>query len=247
MPINPINPINFKPFISKENSPEHILNYFDNLPEGSNLLQENNNNPFFNSYLGIKTPIEDVTKVSKSNNIESKSLVDWLKERKKDDPLLYNPFKNSEVQYSNIPATKSKKEFLSRYNDEFEELSKKTGINKKLLIAQVGLETGWGAHTPGNNIGGIKANSSWTGATQELLTKEQGPNGLVSVKQKFRKYATAMEGFNDYADFLIKNKRYNAVKGINDPMKAAEIMAKTGYATDKNYKQKLQSIIKTLT
>lgn len=134
----------FTPFTQKVNSPENIAEYFANVQQntGINLLQDNSN-PFMNNYLGIK-PQENVSVVS-SDKTPKKSITDWLKEAGNDlstPTPKYNPFENYKVQYANIPATKSKKEFITKYGAEFEKLSKKTGINKDLLMAQVGLETG---------------------------------------------------------------------------------------------------------
>jgi len=94
----------------------------------------------------------------------------------------------------------------------------------------------------GNNVGGIKAGGSWKGQSQSLKTKEEGSNGLYSTNQNFRAYGTPEEGFKDYVS-LLKSK-YKNVIGVNDPYKAAEIMSKSGYATDPKYKEKLQAIIK---
>ena len=131
----------FTPFTQKINSPENIAKYFANVQQntGINLLQDNSN-PFMDNYLGIK-PQENVSVVSEGT--AKKSITDWLKESRSSSPSpQYNPFENAKTQYANIPATKSKKEFILKYKDEFEKLSKKTGINKDLLMAQVGLETG---------------------------------------------------------------------------------------------------------
>ena len=150
---------------------------------------------------------------------------------------------NSPIQ---TQQPKNKKDFLRMYEKSAEDASKRTGMSKDLLLAQVALETGWGAHTPGYNVGGLKADSSWQGKSQVLRTKEQGANGLYSTSAKFRAYDTPEQGFAGYVDFLSKNKRYKALVGVADPYKAAEVMSKTGYATDKNYKQKLQEIIQQI-
>lgn len=59
-------------------------------------------------------------------------------------------------------------------------------------------------------------------------------------------YDSPQEGFKDYVKFLSVNKRYKPLKGILDPYKAAEIMGKSGYATDANYTSKLKNMIKSI-
>jgi len=142
-----------------------------------------------------------------------------------------------------MSSPKSKAEFLKIYGPSAEAASQETGISKELLLAQVALETGWGAHTPGNNVGGIKANKSWKGKSQNLKTKEQGESGYVDAVEPFRVYDSPQEGFKGYVDFLTSNKRYKNLKGVTDPYEAAKLMAASGYATDKDYGPKLQNII----
>jgi flagellar protein FlgJ len=81
---------------------------------------------------------------------------------------------------------------------------------------------------------------------QTLKTHEQGASGLYNTIAKFRAYNSPDEGFKDYVSLLANNTRYKDLIGVSNPYEAAEIMSKTGYATDKNYKQKLQSIIKQI-
>lgn len=150
------------------------------------------------------------------------------------------------VPASTGPAPKNKKEFLEKYEAGAIEASKKSGISKDLLLAQVALETGWGKHAPGNNFGGIKANKTWTGKKQDLMTTEYENGKRVKKPQTFRVYDTPEEGFKGYVDFLMSNKRYHILRGISDPYKAAEAMGKTGYATDPNYTISLQNIIKQI-
>ena len=144
------------------------------------------------------------------------------------------------------PIPKNAKEFIKMYGPAAQEASWKSGVAKDLLLAQVALETEWGKYAPGYNFAGIKADSSWTGKSQTLMTKEQGKNGLYSIAQKFRVYDSPEEGFKGYISFLMNNKRYKPLVGVSDPYVAADIMSKTGYATDKNYKSKLQSVIKMI-
>lgn len=144
------------------------------------------------------------------------------------------------------PVPKNKKEFLAKYGESAERAAKESGISKELLLAQIALETGWGKHTPGNNIGGIKANKSWKGKKQALTTTEHEKGKNVRRPESFRIYDTPEEGFKGYVDFLMSNKRYHVLKGISDPYQAAAVMGTTGYATDPNYTTNLQNVIKQI-
>ena len=78
------------------------------------------------------------------------------------------------------------------------------------------------------------------------MTTEFENGKYVKKSQSFRAYNTIEEGFKGYIDMLMSNNRYQGLRGINDPYKAAEVMGQTGYATDPKYGAKLQNIIKQI-
>ena len=191
------------------------------------------NPTILNSMVNSPTPSGDIGQLLGSINYTS------------DTPINESSNSNNGNIITEAP-TKSKKEFLDKYEPWAAQAAKQYGISKHLLLAQVALETGWGKHTPGNNIGGIKANKNWQGNKQELMTTEFENGKYVKKPQSFRAYNSIEEGFKGYVDFLMSNSRYRGLKGVTDPYKAAEAMGKTGYATDPNYTAKLQNIIKQL-
>ena len=141
----------------------------------------------------------------------------------------------------------SSREFMKHFGKLIGDTANSIGLSGDMVLAQVALETGWGKHMPGNNIGGIKADSSWKGKTQELMTTEYSPEkGNYKVKQTFRAYNTPEEGVKGYFEFLAKNKRYKPLFGVKDPYDAVDIMAKTGYASDSTYKPKLYDMVKQI-
>lgn len=220
----------FTPITSFDGSnPEQLLDYY-----AQNNI--NTDNPYIKDYLELIKSEPSKTK----NSIESKKL-DLSSIIK---PLPYKEIKeatNESIKYDSNPP-KNKKEFLERYNTIAEEASKKSGIPKKFLLAQVALETGWGKHTHGYNIGGIKAFDNWKGKKQFLQTQESENGKLVSKPQPFRVYDSPEEGFNDYISLLMNNPRYKGLKGVTD-FKAVEIIGKSGYATDPSYSSKLKQIM----
>lgn len=131
-------------------------------------------------------------------------------------------------------------EFYSRFLPYAQEVSERTGLDPRLVLAQAALETGYGRSAPGMNYFGIKSHGRSGGQT--LQTSEFEGGQMVSQPASFRGYESPEQSFEDYADFLLSNPRYGGVLsavGIEDQI--AE-MAKSGYATDPQYGAKLANI-----
>ena len=115
-----------------------------------------------------------------------------------------------------------------------------------LTIAQAILESGWGSSQLaklGNNLFGIKANSTWKGKTITLPTREYINNRWVTVSAKWRKYNSQADSVKDHALFLKQNQRYKAVLGETEYKEACKKIKAAGYATDPNYTDLLINII----
>ena len=249
----------FKPIISfADTDKERLQNYYkDNGLTPDNVYMEN--------YLGLTNPADTPIMKSTSSKKESTDIGKLLSDvvlpitlsnkpeviqpdAVKVKPTTENNKAGLSKVFQDTPriVPKSKKDFIKIYGKSAEKASLNTGISTDMLLAQIALESGWGKHAPGYNLGGIKADPSWKGRFKMSMTKEQGKNGLYSTMQKFRVYNNAEEGFNDYVKFLSVNKRYKPLKGVSDPYKAAEIMGASGYATDANYTAKLKNMIKEI-
>lgn len=132
------------------------------------------------------------------------------------------------------PKAVGKEAFTNAYMPLAVEQSQRTGVAPEIILGQAALETGWGAHAPGNNYFGIK------GPGQVLMTKEAGPGGALHSEQaSFRGYRTVEDSFKDYGDFLLQNQRYKQLMEIGKnggtlEQQAAALQA-TGYATATNY------------
>lgn len=120
------------------------------------------------------------------------------------------------------------------------EVSRQTGIDPRLVVAQAALETGFGTAAPGNNFFGIKSHGQPGGQT--LATNEAGPGGMVPTRASFRTYQNPGESAQDYAQFLKTNGRYAPVMAAQGLDAQIEAMGKSGYATDPNYGAKLRQI-----
>lgn len=118
------------------------------------------------------------------------------------------------------------------------------GILASLTIAQAILESAWGKSSIGNNIFGIKANSSWKGKTQMAPTKEHLNGKWVTVNAKFRDYDSIEDSIKDHTSLFVRLSRYANLLGELDYERACYLVWKDGYATDPDYPAKLTSIIR---
>jgi len=129
-------------------------------------------------------------------------------------------------------------------------------LNKdpKVFIAQAALETGWGRFVmhdeqgrPSYNLFGIKASDSWTGDKIHAPTLEVEDGQFVARKEPFRAYASLREAFIDYIRFLQENPRYQAAVNAQDADEFAQLLQKSGYATDPEYGNKIMRIMRSET
>ena len=120
-------------------------------------------------------------------------------------------------------------------------------IPVNIILAQACQESGWGQKILGNtnNIFNIKADSSWTGKYEIHKVPEYIKGKIVYVDAKFRVYDSIEDGIIDHAKFLSENPRYHVLfdNGLVSDSMAAQILQKSGYATDPDYAKNLQNII----
>jgi peptidoglycan hydrolase FlgJ len=125
------------------------------------------------------------------------------------------------------------------------------GVNPLGLLAQAALETGWGQRMPrtadGNpslNMFGVKAGEEWSGARATAETVEF--NGGVAAQRRtaFRAYGSIEESGSDFANLLKGSPRYRDVIAAGGNAQAyIQSIAKSGYATDPDYGNKLSKIL----
>jgi peptidoglycan hydrolase FlgJ len=147
------------------------------------------------------------------------------------------------------PAIETPEDFVARFLPDATEAAKALGIEPRLLLAQVALETGWGAgpvHADGrasNNLFGIKAGGGWRGARVAQWTIEH-TNGVAERKrEQFRAYPSAAESFTDYVELISNTPRYAAaLDQAHDAEAYARAVTAAGYATDPDYADKWLSI-----
>jgi flagellar protein FlgJ len=143
--------------------------------------------------------------------------------------------------------------FVEQLRPHAEAAARASGIPAHLLIAQAGLETGWGRSQPRNadgsashNLMGVKATGGWKGASVAASTTEFVQGVAVRAVEKFRSYASLTESLRDFAR-LLGSDRYAAARAsarANDGDGYARHLQRAGYATDPRYAEKLGAAIR---
>ena len=100
----------------------------------------------------------------------------------------------------------------------------------------------------GNNLFGIKADSSWNGDSVNMTTSENYDDKIVAA---FRSYSSIDESIKDHGKFLKENPRYekSGLFSAKHYTSQAQALEDAGYSTVKNengepiYADKLISLI----
>jgi flagellar protein FlgJ len=130
-------------------------------------------------------------------------------------------------------------------------IANKLNVAPEGILAQVALETGWGAHVPtradgnsSNNLFGIKAGSNWSGDSVAKPTLEFEGGVPRQEVAKFRAYDNLADTFDDYSNLLAENPRYAAVSSNGEDVDGfANALQASGYATDPNYADKIRNVL----
>lgn len=126
-----------------------------------------------------------------------------------------------------------KSAFIAQYQESANKAAAQIGTDPAGLLAQWGLETGWGKSViPGtNNLGNIKASKSWAGPT--ATAKDNATKSVAA----YRAYTSTDEFVEDYVG-LIK-RRYP--KAVNQPTVEgfATALKAGGYSEDPDYVSKI--------
>lgn len=143
--------------------------------------------------------------------------------------------------------------FLAQHAQAARQAQASSGIPATFMLAQAGLETGWGKHEirfddgrTSHNLFGIRAGANWKGPVAEIWTTEYVNGSPQKVRGQFRAYGSYEESFNDYARLISQSPRYaNAMRNLGDPQAFATALQQAGYATAPNYASVLTSLIQT--
>jgi flagellum-specific peptidoglycan hydrolase FlgJ len=135
-------------------------------------------------------------------------------------------------------------DFISAISPAARTSMQSTKIPASFTVADAAIESGWGAHAPGFNLFGVKADPSWSGPVTVQRTREFLNGAWTFVDAKFRAYADWLGSIEDHAQFLLTNLRYKPAFAYSTGTMFAQAVAGAGYATDPAYAQKIISVIK---
>lgn len=152
---------------------------------------------------------------------------------------------NAASPFSSTNATKNA--FIPKILAKSVQSGAQYGIFPSIKLSQAALESKWGQSglaTKGKNLFGIKAGSSWKGATINMRTGEQRENGSKYMTDAdFRKYSSWDESIDDHSK-LLATKHYDPVRHSKNYVEAAKQLKKCNYATALDYADSLISTIK---
>ncbi|ESX87050.1 glucosaminidase domain-containing protein [Mesorhizobium sp. LNJC403B00] len=145
-----------------------------------------------------------------------------------------------------LAAKGSRKKFVNVFYQAGKSLGL-TDTQARLMAAQAAHETGNGRSVPGFNYFGIKANSSWKGATQLLWTHEERNGQRVKVKLPFRKYATLEDAIRDRIAVMKQSwPKANDATDIDSAIAELRHGTYGVYATASDYADLLKPYLKEL-
>jgi peptidoglycan hydrolase FlgJ len=142
-------------------------------------------------------------------------------------------------------------QFVSQVLPSISRAAQALGVNPLGMLAQAALETGWGTRmartsdgTPSLNMFGVKADDTWEGARAGATTVEFSGGVATQRHAAFRAYASIEDSVSDFANLLKGSPRYrHALAAGGDAQAYVNGIGRSGYATDPDYANKLNSVL----
>ncbi|QGZ70987.1 N-acetylmuramidase [Pediococcus pentosaceus] len=147
---------------------------------------------------------------------------------------------NVNVHLTNKHWTTAQTNFVNGIAADIVNVCNSNKLYASVAMAQAVLESGYGTSSlaqEAHNLFGIKADSTWKGATYTKSTKEVINGRTVTINASFRKYASIKDSIADYAKKLESRAQYAnafAPKSANYVASIKAIKA-GGYATSTTY------------
>ena len=144
---------------------------------------------------------------------------------------------------SDHPGDPAVAAFTARLAPLMQQAAQQLGVSPRILLAQAAIETGWGRSVVGNNLFGIKAGSSWSGAQVTAPTHEYENGQMVAISDSFRAYPSYQASVQDFVALVKNSPRYQAALGKGDDANGyARALLSGGWATDIDYVKKLEAV-----
>ena len=115
-------------------------------------------------------------------------------------------------------------------------------VPASVSIAQWALESGWGAHAPGNNPFGIKAMPGL--AVQSFATHEVVHGHLVPCTAQFAAFTDLAQAFDVHAKLIATARVYAGAMHVLPDVAAFVAAMAAHYATDPAYAAKIMAMIR---
>jgi len=139
--------------------------------------------------------------------------------------------------------------FIKRLAPDAQALQTTYQVRASITLAQAILESDWGQSTnatENNNLFGVKATAAEPGKV--MTTQEYYDGGYHQVKRRFRVYTSWHASMVAHAKRLAHGPawdpgHYHTVIEATTYQDAARALAKSGYATDPDYAQKIINVI----
>jgi flagellar protein FlgJ len=130
--------------------------------------------------------------------------------------------------------------FIAHHLTDAKRVSEKFGVPTSVILAQSGLESGWGIRVSGNAYFGVKGHAP-DGGSRSFVTHEVS-NGLAhKITDTFRDYRSYGDAAEDYASML-RRRFPMAFDHKEDSLKFVTFLQR--YARDPLYVKKLQTVIR---
>jgi hypothetical protein len=123
--------------------------------------------------------------------------------------------------------------------------AQRLGTSPEAILAQLAFESNYGTSGLSQksfNLGGIQAQKDYQGQTISMpANADERARGDFAPKS-YRSYNNPEEFFNDYVEFLSKD-RYSKTIGVTDPAQRAQLLYEAGYAGEyPGYSKQIASV-----
>ena len=154
--------------------------------------------------------------------------------------------------------------FIKKYLPYAKQMEEQYFIPAVAILAQAGLESGWGEKSIGNNVFGVKYRKGDWGkqlaTTTEyydnkkdfdrkdnIITHSYIPSlnkfKVVLRGVEFADYETPFDAFLQHSKLLLTERYHPCLLYRDDPAKYLGCIGSRGYATDPNYKDKMAEMV----
>jgi flagellar protein FlgJ len=210
----------------------------------------NNSSTLVNPFAVSSTDNKAASNLFEETSTSRSSQVPFALSTTENDQVSEN---DQSVNFS-TPSFAEPKDFVSALIEPAKRIEDKIGVPFQVVIAQAALETGWGQKiikdqqgSSSNNLFNIKADSRWDGEHIQKDTLEFEQGAMVKKSAPFRAYESLNESFNDYANFLTGNDRYqDALQNSGNVEHFLQGLQQAGYATDPQYANKIMATLRTV-